>query len=72
MSVSKLKQVMWVIRETYPRQRFIRRQELRPIIMRQCGTSPKTYTNNLDALLRLGWLRRVKWRFEIVGDDLEE
>lgn len=42
-------------------------------IMRECGTSPMTITNNMKALKKLGWLKnKGKTKYTLTGKDLVE
>jgi hypothetical protein len=41
--------------------------------MRNCGTDPETIRNNMRALIRIGWLKRVqRHRFELTDDYITE
>jgi len=63
MSIDKLKRVMWRLDALGTHN--VRRIELVRAIMIECGTSHATIWDNQEALLRLGWLKREKKRFQI-------
>jgi hypothetical protein len=72
MTVDKLKRVLWRLRKEIGTRTLVRRKELRRAIMIECGTSTSTYYVNRDALLAIGWLKRVNCKFRITGLDLTE
>lgn len=76
MTVQKLERVMWRIRTKYPDQAAITNQQLRRIIMKECGTDPRTYKSNRKALIALGWLKARNAQYvrltgaDMTGDDV--
>lgn len=71
MSVEKLERVMWRIRKRCPDQGVISIHQLMRAIMLECGTDPRTYSNNKRALVKLGWIKKKgnKW-VVLTGNDL--
>lgn len=71
MSVERLERVMWRLRKRNPNNLKITINELQRAIMYECGTDPRTYSNNKRSLIRLGWIRsrgpRHVW---LTGNDL--
>lgn len=65
MTIEKLKRVMWRLQEIGTKN--IKRSDVQKAIMIECGTSRQTYYNNIEALCKLGWLQRRKWKFRITG-----
>lgn len=65
MTIEKLKRVMWRLDGLGHME--VTRVELTRAIMLECGTSKATIWDNTEALLRLGWLRRQKRRFQITS-----
>lgn len=63
MSVDHLKRVMWRLEGLNKGK--VSKLELQRAIMRECGTSPKTYYNNKQALIVLGWIKTEKRGFRI-------
>ena len=70
MSVEKLERVLWRVRKRNPNKTQITNHELKRAIMYECGTDPKTYTNNRKALIVLGWLRSRGNYVELTDNDL--
>ena len=70
MGIDKLKRVMWRIREMQPGKVFVSREYIQRAIMLECGTWPLTIRNNRKALIRLGWLRTRKTKYELTDKDL--
>lgn len=62
MGLDKLARVMWLLRKRYPNGGKVSKKEVYIAIGEMCGTDPKTLKNNLNALLRHGYLERYnKW-----------
>lgn len=72
MTIDKLKRVMWRIRSRAGNRERITKQELERAIMIECGIYPMTYYNNLRALVKLGWIKKHKRKFDLTGADLTE
>lgn len=74
MSIDKMKRVMLRIRADHPGSKCpkIYRKELEKAIMIEVGTSLVTYHRTVQVLIRLGWIHRSKWRFQLTGRDLTE
>ena len=42
------------------------------VIMKECGTDPRTIKTNIEALLKLKWLKRGnRYTFTITGEHLQ-
>ena len=66
MTIAKLRRVIMRLKERQsPDVRTISAREMRRAIFVECGTSPQTYYNNLEALKKLGWVRRFHSGFRI-------
>ena len=72
MTIDKLKRVMQRLRARYPGKTSVSYDELRVVVMYECGTTRQTYYNTRDALTKLGWIRRRKRRFILTGNDITE
>ena len=72
MSIQKLKRVMLRLRAQFPDADRVKRDDLKRAIMIECGTSPMTYYNNMKAMVKLGWIRRINTMFRFTGKDLTE
>ena len=57
MGLERLERVMWRLRKANPDVRSISNAQLRLAIMHECGTDPRTYKMNREALKRLGWVK---------------
>ena len=55
MTLSKLEQVLWYLRQKHDR-RMIKNRELQQAIMVLVGTDPRTYKKTRKALVTLGWI----------------
>jgi hypothetical protein len=60
------------VRARNPGVQSFTRDELCRAIMLECGTSPMTYYNNRNALIKLGWIETRKRRFRLTDLDLTE
>lgn len=72
MGIDKLRRIMLRIRARHPDLKSIKIDDLKRVVIIECGTSPTTYKNNKNALVKLGWLAKRKKRFVITGKDLLE
>jgi hypothetical protein len=57
MGIDKLKRVMWRLREKHPDLSYVPTKDLEHAIYIECGTDFRTRTNNINAILRLKWLK---------------
>jgi hypothetical protein len=60
MSIQKLERVLRRIRAENPGRKKISRPILQKAIMKEIGIDPRTYRQNREALISLGWLRSHK------------
>jgi len=76
MTIEKLKRVLIRIRQMYPYEmkhdQRIGRILLRRAVMIECGTSPQTYYNNVNALKLMGWIKWSRGKWKLTGKDLTE
>lgn len=75
MSVEKLERVLWRLRKDHPGTTpTVSRKALRRAIMFECGTDPKTFQSNKQALVHLDWLSPSDdWQsFRLTDRDLTE
>lgn len=70
MTIERLERVMWRLDKTKDKEKVLK-SELDLIIMKECGTDPKTLKNNIKALIKLGWLKqKQRYVFSITGEHL--
>lgn len=69
MSIHKLKRVMRRLRYRY-KTPTITKLELEVVIMRECGTDPRTVKSNISAMVKLGYLEKVKKKYKVTKKDL--
>ena len=64
MTVESLKRVVWRLQEKFPEGKFSR-VELDRAIMLECGTHRQTISGNKKSLIKLGWIKRNNYKFQI-------
>ena len=71
MTVEKLARVLWRLRKNNPGNDMPTWLELKRAIMYECGTDPRTYIFNRNALKNLGWIKVYNGkRLRLTNDDL--
>lgn len=72
MTIEKLKRIMWRIRSRNKDKVYITRHEVEKAIFLEAGIWPETVRYNRQALIKLGWLKTRKQKYEITDKDLTE
>lgn len=70
MGVEKLQRVCRHLRERYPDAKKITRQQLDKAIIMECGYTYSTQIRVKKALIKIGWLRKVKTKFYLTNKDV--
>ena len=58
MTTDSLKRVLWRVKEEHGQIKMLSLKMLTDAIMHERGTDPRTIQKHIDALLKLGWIKK--------------